>query len=102
MNREQAITRLRAHEAELRAAGVERLSIFGSVARGDATDASDIDVIIRLTPEASQGGFAYFGRLDTINQRLEEILGCSVDVIAEPIRKERLRLAIEREAALAF
>ena len=102
MDREEAIALLRAHEAELKAAGVERLSIFGSVARGDATGASDVDIIIRLNPEAARGGFAYFGRLDTISRRLEEILGCSVDVVAEPVRKERLRQAIEREATLAF
>jgi hypothetical protein len=102
MNREQAITRLRAHEAELRAAGVARLSIFGSVARGDATGASDVDIVVRLSPDASQGGFTYFGRLDEINRRLEQILGCPVDVVTEPVRKERLRQAIEREAELAF
>lgn len=102
MNREQAITRLRAHEAELRAAGVERLSIFGSVARGDATEASDVDIVVRLNPDASQGGFTYFGRLDEINRRLEQILGGPVDVVTEPVRKERLRQAIEREATLAF
>ena len=102
MDREEAIALLRANEAELKAAGVERLSIFGSVARGDATASSDVDVVIRLNPEAAQGGFAYFGRLDAINRRLEEILGCSVDVVAEPVRKERLRQTIEREARLAF
>jgi len=102
MDREQAVALLRAHEAELKAVGVARLSIFGSVARGDATASSDVDVVIRLNPEAAQGGFAYFGRLDAINRRLEEILGCSVDVVAEPVRKERLRQTIEREATLAF
>src|SRR5437870_10003293 len=102
MHRDHAIAVLRAHEAELRAAGVEHLSIFGSVARGEAKNNSDVDVVVRLTPEASQGGFAYFGRLDDLTRRLEEILGCTVDVIAEPVRKERLRKDIEREAMLAF
>jgi uncharacterized protein len=102
MHRDQAIAILGAHEAELRAEGVERLSIFGSVARGEAKSGSDVDVVVRLTPEASQGGFAYFGRLDDLTRRLEEILGCPVDVIAEPVRKERLRKNIEREATLAF
>jgi uncharacterized protein len=102
MNRSQAIAILREHEAELREAGVERLSIFGSVARGEANSSSDVDVVIRLTPEANQGGFAYFDRLDDLTRRLEEILGCSVDVIAEPVRRERLRKNIEREATLAF
>jgi predicted nucleotidyltransferase len=102
VDREQAVALLRAHEAELKGAGVARLSVFGSVARGDATDTSDVDVMIRLSPEAAQGGFAYFGRLNTISRRLEEILGCAVDVVAEPVRKERLRQTIEREATLAF
>jgi predicted nucleotidyltransferase len=102
MDRDQAIAILRAHEPELRAAGAEHLSIFGSVARGDATTRSDVDVVVRLTPEASGGGFAYFGRLDDLTRLLEKILGCSVDVIAEPVRKEPLRKNIEREATLAF
>ena len=102
MNREQAIAILRAHEPELRAAGVERLAIFGSAARGEATGDSDLDVVVQLSPEASQGGFASFGRLDDLTRQLEEILGCSVDLIAEPVRKERLRRNIEREATLAF
>lgn len=102
MNRDEALAILRAHEAELRAAGVESLSLFGSVARGDATADSDVDVVVRLTSEASEGGFAYFGRLDDLTQRLRKILGCPVDVIAEPVRKDRLRQSIEREATLAF
>lgn len=102
MDKDRAIAIVRAHEAELRAAGVESLSIFGSVARGDATEGSDVDVTVRLSPEVSQGGFAYFGRLDDLARRLEEILGCSVDLLAEPVGKHSLREAIDREAALAF
>ena len=102
MNREKALVLLRDHKAELRSAGVESLSIFGSVARGDETQLSDIDVVMRLTPEARQDGFAYFGRLEDLTRRLEEILGCSVDLIAEPVRKDRLRENIAREATLAF
>ncbi len=102
MNRDQAAGILRAHEPELRAAGIESLSIFGSVARGEATSGSDVDVVIRLTSEASQGGFAYFGRLETVAQRLRDILGCPVDVVAEPVHRERLRREIEKEAMLAY
>jgi uncharacterized protein len=58
MDRPQVIAKLRAHEAELRAAGVERLSLFGSVARGDQTEISDVDLAIRLSPEAAAGGFS--------------------------------------------
>src|SRR5712672_1914293 len=102
MHKDSILVQLRAHEAELKAAGIASLSIFGSVARGDATDSSDVDVVVRLSPEKSDGGFAYFGRLDALTQRLQEILGCPVDVVSEPVRKERLRRTIKRDAALAF
>jgi uncharacterized protein len=102
MDRQEIIATLRAHEPELRAAGVEGLSLIGSVARGDQTERSDVDVAIRLSPEAAAGGFAYFGRLDVLTRRISEILGCPVDVVTEPIRRERLRRAIEKEAVCAF
>ena len=102
MDREKAIALLREHELELRAAGVASVSVFGSVARDEAGDGSDIDVVVRLGPEAPQTGFAYFGCLDELTARLEEILGQPVDVVVEPVRKDRLRREIEREAALAF
>jgi predicted nucleotidyltransferase len=70
-------------------------------ARGEATEA-DVDVLVRLTPDAAQGGFAYFAGLDALVRRLHDLLGCPVDVIAEPVRKERLRRSIEKDAMLAF
>ncbi len=48
MDRDQVIAILRSHEAELRAAGVEHLRLFGSVARGDQTAESDIDILVEL------------------------------------------------------
>jgi predicted nucleotidyltransferase len=102
MDRDQIIAALRAHEPELRAAGVERLSLIGSVARGDQTERSDVDLAIRLSPEGAAGGFAYFGRLDALTRRISEILGRPVDVVTEPIRTKRLRRAIEKEAVCAF
>lgn len=46
MNRDQRIDTLRAHEPELRAAGVRSLSVFGSLARQDARPHSDVDLLI--------------------------------------------------------
>jgi predicted nucleotidyltransferase len=102
MNKDRILAQLRAHKAELEAAGVEKISIFGSLARAEATESSDVDLVIRLSPECSEGGFVYFGRMEALEQRLREILGCSVDIVTEPVRKERLRRIIERDATLAF
>jgi predicted nucleotidyltransferase len=50
MDRSQAIAILKRHERELRALGIEQLSLFGSTARGTATEGSDVDIVVRLTP----------------------------------------------------
>jgi uncharacterized protein len=102
MRSEEIITKLRAHESELRAAGVTSLALFGSAARGEQQEDSDIDVVVRLSDEARRGGFAYFGRIDSLSRRLAEILERPVDVVAEPILKDRLRHAIEKDRIVAF
>ncbi len=102
MSRDEVIATLRADERELCAAGVVSLSLFGSVARGEAQAGSDIDVVVRLREDIPRTGFAYFGRLAAVSSMLQQILGRPVDVIPEPIRKEELRRTIEIEAALAF
>ena len=102
MNREHAIAMLRNYEPELKAFGVVTASVFGSVARDDAGQDSDVDVAVRLASNFSEGGFDYFSRLDELEQRLSAVLGCKVDVIEEPVRKDRLQVEIDRDRALAF
>ena len=102
MGQDQIIGALRAHERELKQAGVASLSLTGSVARGNDRPDSDIDVVVRLTNDAQGDGFAYFGRIDRLRQRLETILDRHVDLITEPVRKERLRREIEKDRVLAF
>jgi uncharacterized protein len=102
MNREDIIAKLRAHEPELRAAGVTSLALFGSAARSEQRDDSDIDVVVGLIEEARQEGFAYFGRIDRLAKRLAEILERPVDVVAEPIQKDHLRREIEKDRVVAF
>jgi uncharacterized protein len=102
MRREEVLATRRAHEAELRDAGVPELSAFGSVARDDAGAASDVDVLVRLDEAQRRSGFRYFGQVAMLGERLRDILGANVDVVAEPVRKERLRRAIARDRVIAF
>jgi len=101
MEREQAIAALKAHEQEFRTAGVVGVSLFGSMARGE-TPAQDVDVAVRLGESFSDPGLDYISRLDDLEQRLTEILGCRVDVVEEPVRKARLQREIDRDRAIAF
>jgi predicted nucleotidyltransferase len=102
MGRDEIISKLRAHEAELRAAGVLSLALIGSFARNDAREDSDVDVVVRLADDPTARGFRHIGRLDALTRQLESILGRPVDVITEPVRKDGLRRQIEKERALAF
>src|SRR3977135_2134013 len=101
MKRDEIIATLRAREPELRAAGIASLSLFGSIARGDDRGDSDVDVAVRLSNHSLQG-FAYFGQLDRLTRHLETILGQPVDIVVEPVQKERLRREIEEDRAIAF
>ncbi len=101
MTREEAIQKLREHEAELRSTGVVSLSLFGSVARGESP-ANDVDVAVRVGPGFSRGGFDYFGRLQLLSERLATILQSPVDVVEEPTPKLRFQQEINKDRALAF
>jgi uncharacterized protein len=92
---------LKAHEQELRTAGVLSVSLFGSVARGE-NSADDVDVAVRLSQKFSKPGLQYFSRLSDLEGRLSGILGCKVDVIEEPVRKKRFQTEIDRDRTLAF
>ena len=48
MKSDEIIAKLRAHEQELRAAGVTSLALFGSTARGEQRPDSDIDVVVQF------------------------------------------------------
>lgn len=98
MLRDEIISRLQAHQTELKARGFQHVGLFGSVARGDDTVDSDVDLVVELDRSNVPGAFAYVG----IIQDIEEFLGRKVDVVTLPIRKEYLRAAVERDRVDAF
>ena len=93
---------LRAHEAELRARGIEAITLFGSVARGEAGAGSEVDLAIRPGATFSASGFDYFGQIESLRERLVAILGCDVDLVEAPPRDPRLKRIIEQEGVRAF
>lgn len=95
---EYVIATLRVHEAELRQAGIHRLSLFGSVARGDAKADSDVDLAAELDSDAHIGLFA----LGALERRLTELVGRKVDLLPEPVEKQRLRANLDRDRRRAF
>ena len=75
--RERVIRLIRAHDAGLRALGVARLWLFGSLARGEAGSESDVDVLISVPPGRK---FSLFD-LGEVRVELCELLGRETDVV---------------------
>lgn len=98
MNREQAVATLREHEQELKAAGVVRLSVFGSTARGDRRPDSDIDLLAAFD-RSMRISLLDVARFEI---QLSELLGHQVDLVEEGTLKPRVRESVESEAVRAF
>ncbi|MCO6440089.1 MAG: nucleotidyltransferase family protein [Nitrococcus mobilis] len=93
VNRAEALRKLHAHKAYLaREFGVTNITLFGSVARDDATSTSDIDILVRFDGPATSR--RYFGA----QFYLEDLFGCSVDLVTDKALRPELRPYIEREA----
>ena len=72
--------------------GARDVRVIGSVARGDNTEASDLDLVVRFEPGRSlldHGGLV---------MDLRELLGIRVDVIDEAGMRPRFREAVMAEA----
>jgi predicted nucleotidyltransferase len=98
MKRDEVISRLRAHEAELKAAGILRLAIFGSVARGDNSPESDVDLLADFD-KTKHYTLLTMGRLES---RLADLLGTRVDLSSPDWLKESIKNRVLREAIIAF
>ncbi len=97
MTREEAIHRLHENQAELRRLGVEHLYLFGSVARGDAREDSDVDLFFDH-PEASIGLF----QLMDIKEVAARVLGRKADITTRRSLHPLLKQRIEASALQVF
>jgi predicted nucleotidyltransferase len=95
---DDVIATLRAHEAELRAAGIKRLSLFGSIARGDAGPESDVEFAVVLDRAAHIGLIG----LSALERRIADLIGHEVHLVPEPVESPHLREYIGRDCKLAF
>lgn len=93
ITRDEVLQILREHQDRLNERfGVRSLALFGSVARDEATAASDVDLLVDF--ERPIGLFELFALQD----ELESILNCSVDVGTVDSLKPRIRAQVLEEA----
>lgn len=92
-SRDQVLAALRAHRATLAERfGVTSLALFGSFARDAATDASDIDLLVRFDGPAT--AHVFFGT----QFYLEDLLGRRVDLVTEKALRNEFRPSVEKDA----
>jgi uncharacterized protein len=97
MNRDEAISRLQRHEADLKRLGVEHLYMFGSTARNEANDDSDVDLFFDYV----KGKLGVFELMD-VKEYAASILGRRTDIMTRDSLHKTLRQTIEATAIRVF
>ena len=93
MRREEAISILRGYLPTLRRDfGVRRISLFGSTARDEAREDSDLDILVDF--ETGPTFLSFMG----LRAFLEDHLGRKIDLVTPDALKPRMRPVVEREA----
>ncbi len=93
-SRDEVLKALQKHRDKVRGYGVRRLGLFGSCARGEATETSDLDFVVEFERKS-------FDAYMDLKAFLEELFGCRVDLVVAEAIKPRLREAILTEAVHA-
>ncbi len=92
------LTLIETHEAELRALGAQRVGVFGSFARGEATAESDVDVYLEFAK-----GRKTYDNFFAIYELLQGLFGRPIDLVTDGSlskRKARIILPTVRYATL--
>lgn len=92
MKRSQVLATLRTHWTEIRAHEVKSLALFGSIARDEGRQDSDVDLLVEFARPV--GLFAFIA----LQQYLEQLLGCKVDLGTPKSLRPRLRERVLQEA----
>ena len=91
---EYVLGELAKHADVLRGFGVKRIGLFGSVARGEATEDSDLDFLVDLARLTYDD---YFGLL----KFLEEHFDCGVDLVTTTVLRKELEPYIDQDIVYA-
>jgi len=92
MEREALFTKLREAKTVLKSLGVESMAVFGSVARGDYSEGSDIDILVVFYRPV---GLFEFVRL---KHYLEQITHCKIDLVTPDALRPDMKERILKEA----
>lgn len=98
MEKERILAILRAHEPELKAAGLLHLRLFGSIARGDNTPDSDVDLLFDYDESSTHQLLRAYGFQDD----LSEILGVQAHLSSARHMRPEIRTRVLPETISVF
>ncbi len=91
---EEILKVIEVNREKIKSFGVRRLGLFGSAARGEATESSDLDFLVELEIKT-------FDNYMELKEFLEELFDCKVDLVMVGALKPRLREPILKETIYA-
>jgi predicted nucleotidyltransferase len=91
---EQILKIIEANREKIKGLGVRRLGLFGSVARSEATETSDLDFLVDMEHKT-------FDAYMDLKEFLEQLFGSKVDLVTKDALKPRLREPILKETIYA-
>jgi predicted nucleotidyltransferase len=92
MRRDEVLSILRQHRADLDRFGVRSLRLFGSAARDEALPESDVDLLVDFKVRPT------FSKYMELQIFLEDLLGAKVDLVTETGLRDRVRPYVEKDA----
>jgi predicted nucleotidyltransferase len=98
MRRDEVLARLKEAEPALRARGIRRAAVLGSVARGDERPDSDIDILVEFEPGREGTIYDYVA----LKEFVAGLFDGPVDVIDRAGLKPHLRAPSARDSIYAF
>ncbi|HSU17707.1 nucleotidyltransferase family protein [Longimicrobium sp.] len=93
--RDRVLDVLRKNREDLKSYGATSISVFGSVARGEAGPGSDVDLLVEVDDRMT------LFRLSRLKNHLQELLGLPVDLVTPGALRPHMRETILAEAIRA-
>jgi hypothetical protein len=95
MRRSETLQKLAIHRDDIIKLGVKTLAVFGSVARDEARQDSDVDILVEFQDKATFDGYM------DLKFFLEDLLGRPVDLVTKKSIRPRMNLSITPVTARA-
>jgi uncharacterized protein len=97
MRRQQVLTKLAGTQDIKRRFSVKNFYLFGSIAREEDSESSDVDLLVEYEPDARVGMFQFV----KLQRELSTLLNCKVDLVTHEALHKELKDGILKEAVLA-